>query len=353
MIGHGYSASKSAAHHNYASPDGNLIKHEAADGTYQYTEADIAPLSPKCRYEERKEELAAEADAARKAAKGGVYNDPTFPTVIKMGQAFDFETYNEALVHMENMLKDGVDINSTDKHGMNALHYNYMHDEVTDWLVERGIDVNARGAKGRTALHIACADYKPNIAAVQKLLTFPDIDTNIQDDEGMTALLSTCDLHKKSGVSRISNLRNLLNAGADPGIANAGGNALHHSLWPAMQDAIDNPLEPTILMTILEGDKDMQNVGTSGTMMEHRAEIDGNTPLQRLCAMDSNPDPSFGVPDPVLLVRVADYLCRKKADYRAPDGEGVPPRRRVRSKEMRDFFNDAKRVGVPGSPAPM
>merc|ERR1711907_589729 len=98
---------------------------------------------------------------------------------------------------------------------------------------------------------------------------------------------------------------------------------------------------------MLEGDKDVTNGGTAGTMIEHRASSDGNTPLQRLCAMDGNPHPGYGTADPALLVVVCEYLLKNKADYRAPDGEGVPPRRRVRSKEMRAFFNDPKRVGVP------
>merc|ERR1719174_2841351 len=97
--------------------------------------------------------------------------------------------------------------------------------------------MNARGTKGRTALHLACSDYKENIGVVQTLLNYPDCDPNAQDDDGMTPLLLTCQLHNKSGVGRISNIRNLLNAGADPGIANRDGNAIHHSLWAAMQDA--------------------------------------------------------------------------------------------------------------------
>jgi len=284
------------------------------------------------------------------AAGHEVYNDPTFPTIIKGGHALEFATYNEALIHMEKMLEDGVDINSTDRHGMTALHYNYRTPELVDWLVDQKCDLNARGALGQTCLHLVCRDYGERLDPVNKLLDL-HANPNLQDDKGMTPLMISCDMHNKSGVSRISIIRNLLNGHADPGIANDEGNALHHSLWAAVQDAAKDPDKPNVLRVMLEGDKDCINVGTPGTMIEHRAVSDGNTPLQRACKMDSGTNSSFGIPDPYLLKAVCQYLISHKADYRGPDGEGVPPRRRVRSDVMRKFFNDASKVSVPGSPA--
>jgi len=230
---------------------------------------------------------------------------------------------------------------------MTALHYNYKHAELVDWLSERKADLNTRGARGQTCLHLVARDFGNSLHHANKLLDL-NASPNVQDDEGLTPLMICCNMHNKSGESRISIIRNLLNGHADPGIANAGGNAIHHSLWSAVQDAQKDPDKPAILRTLLEGDKDCINVGTPGTMIEHRAATDGNTPLQRACKMDSTPDPSYGLPDPECLKNVCRYLISHKADYRGPDGEGVPPRRRVRSGVMRKFFNDASKVSVQG-----
>jgi ankyrin repeat protein len=343
-------AAASPVHHKGGLHEGHLARFVHHDGTESYVEANAPPLSPKCRHETRREEMAQIAEEARLEAQGGTYNDPTFPTIIKNGQSLEFATYNEGLIHMDKMLEDGVDINSRDSHGMTAIHYNYKHPELVDWLHERGADLNARGAKGRTCLHLISRDYGERLHDANKLLDL-NADPNVTDDEGMTPLLITCQMHNKSGVSRISIVRNLLNGHADPGVANADGNAIHHALWAAVQDAEKDPDKPAILRTLLEGDKDCINVGTPGTMIEHRAESDCNTPLQRACNMDSHAHPSYGLPDPECLKNVCAYLISHKADYRGPDGEGVPPRRRVRSEVMRRFFNDASKVSVPGSPA--
>jgi len=352
MIGHGYAAPSSPVHHQRRfHADDNLAQATLADGTITHIEMDAPPESEECRHERLKDQLALEAEMARaEIEEGGCYNDPTFPTIIKNGQALEFSTYNEALIHMEKMLIDGVDVDSRDRHRMTALHYNYCNVEVVDWLHAKNCDLNARGAKGRTALHLCAADYQMRNNEVMHLLDL-GADPNAKDDTGLTPLSICCMMHNKSAISRIGMVRNLLNAHADPGIANMDGNALHHSLWAAIQDSEKDPEKPAILRTLLEGDKDCINIGTPGSMIEHRAESDGNTPLQRLCSMDSNPHASYGVPDPVALRRVCEYLIQNKADYRGPDGEGMPPRRRVRSKVMRDFFNDASKVSVPGSPA--
>jgi len=351
MLGHGYKAAASPVHHHHDDRSGHLARVVNANGTYEDIDIDHPPEDDECRYEMARDRLAEEAEMARAmAAEGEKYNDPTFPTIVKGGQALEFSTYNEALIHMERMLVDGVDINSRDRHNMTALHYNFNNDEVVDWLHTRGCELDAPGIKGRTALHLACSDFKVLTPEVNHLLNL-GANPNVQDDDGMTPLMMVCQMHNKSGVSRVSMVRNLLNSHADPGIYNKEGNALHHSLWAAVQDAAQDGDAPAILRTILASDKDCINVGTPGTLIEHRAESDGNTPLQRLCKMDSEVHPSYGVPDPECLRNVCEYFIQNKADYRGPDGEGVPPRRRVRSAVMRKFFNDAARVGVPGSPA--
>jgi len=107
-------------------------------------------------------------------------------------------------------------------------------------------------------------------------------------------------------------VRHLLNAHADPGIASTTGNAVHHALWGSLQDAeqvlvllvptctapssrlstvrapcalisgwaFQDPEKPTLLVGLLEPDPECINVGNTGNMLEHRAAIDNNTPLQ-------------------------------------------------------------------------
>jgi len=331
--------------------NGHLVEFVSESGVTQHIEV-AGPSSPRCRHEERRAEMALETELERERAieAGEKYNDQTFPTIIKNGQSLEFATYNEALIHMDKMLEDGVSINSVDKHGMSALHYNYRTAELVDWLIERKADLNLRGVNGQTCLHLVMRNYGELLPPANKLLDL-HADPNVKDDKGMTPLMICCAMHNKSGVSRISIMRNLLNGHADPGVANEEGNAIHHALWAAVQDAVTDPKKPNVLRILLEGDKDCINVGTPGTMIEHRAATDGNTPLQRACFMDSNPDKSFGNPDPECLKSVCEYLISHKADYRGPDGDGVPPRRRVRSAVMRKFFNDASKVSVPGSPA--
>ena len=101
----------------------------------------------------------------------------------------------------------------------------------------------------------------------------------------------------------------------------------------------------------METDPDCVNVGNFGAMIECRAPSDQNTPLQRLCVMDSSAHPAYGTPDGVPVKRLVEYLIEHKADYRAPDGEGVPPRRRAASRELRALFNSASKITQPGTRA--
>jgi hypothetical protein len=64
------------------------------------------------------------------AGEGGIYNDASFPQILKQGDSMDYGSHTEALHHMEVLLADGVDVNSQDRHRMGAIHYNYKHDRV-------------------------------------------------------------------------------------------------------------------------------------------------------------------------------------------------------------------------------
>jgi len=256
---------------------------------------------------------------------------------------------------MEQMLIDGVDINSRDRHGMTALHYNYKSDSVLDWLLEKGADINAPGIKGQSCLHLAAREYGGKQLDICDKLLDMHADPNAKDDNGTTPLLIHCEMHNKSvaGVrgSRISCVRHLLNSHADPGIADTTGNALHHALWGAIPDAAAEPERPGILVALLETDRECINVGNPGQMIEHRAGSDNNTPLQRACHMDRDVHDSYGKPDPNHIKSIIEFLIYHKADYRGPDGNGVPPRRLVTSGVLRNLFNDASKISQPGAPA--
>jgi len=85
--------------------------------------------------------------------------------------ALEYSTASEALHNMEQRLLDGVDINSRDRHGMTALHYNYKHDRVVHWLLEHKADIDHAGTDGNTALHLLCGEYSERMADLTTLLS--------------------------------------------------------------------------------------------------------------------------------------------------------------------------------------
>merc|ERR1711988_1983694 len=64
-------------------------------------------------------------------------NDPKFTQVIKHGSALEFYERDSALQYMhDRVTRDGIDINSKDRYGNTAVHYNYDHAEVLTWLLD-------------------------------------------------------------------------------------------------------------------------------------------------------------------------------------------------------------------------
>ena len=104
------------------------------------------------------------------------------------GMALEYSTAYEALENMEIRLADGVDIDSVDKHGMTALHYNYKHETVVHWLLDHKANIDSKGAGGNTALHLLCKEYKENMADLTTLLSM-HADPNARNDEGACSWL--------------------------------------------------------------------------------------------------------------------------------------------------------------------
>jgi Ankyrin repeats (many copies) len=87
-----------------------------------------------------------------------------------------------------------VDHNLPDLRGNTPLVYAIVrgHLSVLDMLLQKdGIDVNAQNIVGSTALAYACADTQPDdhtVDSVRLILSHPDIDPNILDNNGVSAL---------------------------------------------------------------------------------------------------------------------------------------------------------------------
>ncbi|KAJ9455313.1 hypothetical protein DIPPA_54807 [Diplonema papillatum] len=90
------------------------------------------------------------------------------------------------------------------------------HEEIADWLVAEGAQVNVADNKGITPLHIAA--HTNNRHAVRTLLETGKCDVNATDSKGITPLHQAA--HRAS--SEIVEL--LLNAGANPSLKDKHGN---------------------------------------------------------------------------------------------------------------------------------
>jgi uncharacterized protein len=104
--------------------------------------------------------------------------------------------------------RDDVDHNRPDSRGNTPLFYSIArkHLSVVDMLLQKdGIDVNARNIVGSTALANTCADTQPNdhtVDSVRLLLSHPDIDPNILDNNGVSALSRVIELRRTGGTNQ-------------------------------------------------------------------------------------------------------------------------------------------------------
>eukprot|EP00656_Telonema_subtile_P056503 TRINITY_DN9039_c0_g1_i5.p1 TRINITY_DN9039_c0_g1~~TRINITY_DN9039_c0_g1_i5.p1 ORF type:complete len:321 (-),score=83.97 TRINITY_DN9039_c0_g1_i5:160-1122(-) len=247
-------------------------------------------------------------------------NDPKFPSIIKKGFPTHFQDRDAAYSFMEEKLAEGVDINSVDRYGNTALHYNYEFPEVVCWLLDHGADINARNKDMWTALHLACDDYNDKYNAALMLVEH-GADPNAQGTRGRTPLHLACYKHMKSGQSRAQMIKMLLGNGADANMEWEEGTPLHASVISAYQEP--ELEEPEVLHALI-----MANANVN-----QRAVNDNNTPLQRLVQLDEN-----GHDHVDKNVEVLKYLIANKADYVSPCGNGVPPKRAAKSTAMRNFF---------------
>lgn len=118
----------------------------------------------------------------------------------------------------------GVDINQPDCYGNAPLHQavECEYNEIANYLIDQGVDVNLRNTSGETPLIIACQGIT-NLPIAKRLVE-ADAKVNVVDESGSTALYSACVMEDEELVNY------LLEKGADPNIGqdHEGDTALMH-----------------------------------------------------------------------------------------------------------------------------
>ena len=93
------------------------------------------------------------------------------------------------------LLKRGANVNQTNFKKQSPLHWvsfygqsSINHNEVTDLLLNAGVKVNVKDKSGNTALHQAC--FYGSLTIIKRLIAEEDIDLNVQNNKGITPLIS-------------------------------------------------------------------------------------------------------------------------------------------------------------------
>jgi len=94
------------------------------------------------------------------------------------------------LRRLEYLVQKGEDIQAKNAEGKTLLHLACQHSqpEIADCILKNGGDVNARNTQGKTALIEVCSNFFSRGAIVNILLAHPNIDYTITDNEGKNAL---------------------------------------------------------------------------------------------------------------------------------------------------------------------
>ena len=115
------------------------------------------------------------------------------------------------------LLRRGANVHARNGEGTTALHHATWsgHAKVVEILLEAGAEVNAKDDEGETPLQQAA--WRGHSLATQALLAMHDVDVNMTNNVGHTAL------HQASSSGQESVVHLLLNAGADPTILDKHG----------------------------------------------------------------------------------------------------------------------------------
>jgi len=175
--------------------------------------------------------LLPESDIGHKKQKSRMYFNIEFPSGLK---SEEIDEYKDAL---DYYIKEGFDINSNDYNGDSLLHNLHVEEKnwinIIEYLLNKKININLKNSIGMTILHkvIDKQEWLEGYTihcelTIQYLCNLPNIDINIQDNEGNTPLIFACK------YNNINIINILLEYNADIDIINKNGaTALHVAVY--------------------------------------------------------------------------------------------------------------------------
>lgn len=218
-------------------------------------------------------------------------------------------------------LRNGMDSMSYNRRGKTALHlaatsYSLGADTVTDYLCEKGVDVNFQDYKGNTALMDAA--QKTNISTINTLIDW-GADTTIYNNAGHNAL------HIAVLANRTGPCRVLCENGVDP-------NGLDYEYKTPLHMCAQNDLD-MIGEILVEYGADLEAKDPEGYLPLHYAAVASNLKaLEMLLQCGANPDAKDRQDWAVLhyaannnLLEVGNILCDADADINLKDRDGDRP----------------------------
>ncbi|XP_059350383.1 uncharacterized protein LOC130698532 isoform X1 [Daphnia carinata] len=155
---------------------------------------------------------------------------------------------NDFMESIESLMQLGIDGNTRNKKGWNALHLLCFYNSsqhltaAIKLLIKSGIDKDAKEKDGWNALHLLCFNNSsPGLIEAINLLINPDNDINATTNGGSNALHLLC--YNNSSRNLINAIKLLIEIGIDINAKkNDGCNALHllcyNNLSPGLIDAI-------------------------------------------------------------------------------------------------------------------
>lgn len=163
------------------------------------------------------------------------------------------DAYYGDLISVKNGLEEGADItfelyfHDQDRQYDDML-FNVLHaaassgnEDLINFLLEEGLDINYPTPDGWTPLFIAARDGQAEAA---KLLIFRGADLNAQTDRGATALLMALTQAYPSEKDRQDLLVYMLKRGANPNLPDANGlSPLYYAATLKNADAVELLLE--------------------------------------------------------------------------------------------------------------
>ena len=157
----------------------------------------------------------------------------------------------EKLALLDILIEAGCEVDIRNEGGQTALHramLNHLHVKCLapiEKLLQAGAHPNALDKNGMAPLHNIAQWEKKDPAEALKLMKKFGADIDIRDHQGMTSLLRTAQFGSGIGV-----MQALLDAGADPGVADNRGNTLLHCVAMNTKTGGDERLQVALKGTI-------------------------------------------------------------------------------------------------------